>query len=48
LTQDEAVIEVESPDSIPQEFELFVGSAVAAHYCAVLWRKKTRLKVAFV
>jgi hypothetical protein len=48
LSQDDATIEVESPNSIPQEFELFVGPALDRHYCAVLWRKKTRLRVAFV
>jgi hypothetical protein len=48
LSQDEAVIEIENPNSIPQEFELFVGPTLARHYCAVVWRKKTRLRVAFV
>jgi hypothetical protein len=48
LSQDDATIEVESPNSIPQEFELFVGLSLDRHYCTVLWRKKTRLRVAFV
>jgi hypothetical protein len=48
LSEDYAVIEVENPNGIPQEFELFVGPERVRHYCAIVWRKKTRIRVAFV
>jgi hypothetical protein len=48
LSETGACLEVETPLSIPESFDLMITSDHAFHHCKLVWRSAHRIGVAFM